>query len=146
MRVLVIVGLLVGIAGASVAGQPPVTPGLPQPDFIGQIDPKWALTQGGLLLTLLVVLWSYRRDFFRKADAQQADLDRERETRRLEVQREREEKADLKAVLREVAASNQAHAISVQRNTDAMNDNTKATERLATHVAFLTNRRSGDIP
>lgn len=34
-----------------------------QQDFI-----RWALTQGGLTLALLVVLWSYRRDLRRFAD------------------------------------------------------------------------------
>jgi hypothetical protein len=37
--------------------------GLPSGTF-GEADfLKWALTQGGLVLVLIVVFWSYRRDF-----------------------------------------------------------------------------------
>lgn len=129
MRAVLIVTLLVSIASTNAAMQPTQT----SPDIVSQIDPKWALTQGGLLVTLLIVLWSYRRDFFRKDEDRIAQL-----------QRERDEKADLKAVLREVAASNQAHAISVQRNTDAMDANTKATERLAASVTIVAAKR-GDL-
>jgi hypothetical protein len=32
---------------------------------------KWALTQGGLSIVLLVVLWSYRRDLQRAAEAKE---------------------------------------------------------------------------
>lgn len=35
---------------------------------------KWAMTQGGLVVVTLVILWSYRRDFKRVIEAQQQEL------------------------------------------------------------------------
>ena len=90
------------------------------------IDVKWAVTQGGFFLLILGILWSYRRDFFRKQDGVQSEL-----------KREREDTAELKQVLRENAAANQAHAISVTRNTDAMHENTA-------QLRVLAERRLGE--
>lgn len=35
---------------------------------------KWAMTQGGLVVVTLVILWSYRRDFKKVIEAQQQEL------------------------------------------------------------------------
>jgi len=85
---------------------------------------KWAVTQGGLTLLLLLVLLSYRRDFFRRIE-QKAD----------ELAAAIEEKRDMKALIRENSAAMQAHAIAVVRNTDA-------TERLAESVDKFAERRA----
>lgn len=105
---------------------------------------KWAVTQGGLTLLLILVLASYRRDFFRKDDARQAEIVALREEKRKEVDAAKEEKRELQAVLRDNAAVMQAHAIAIQRNTDANAINTKAIETLSSDVRALSERRAYD--
>lgn len=84
---------------------------------------KWGFTQGGLTLVLLVVLGSYRRDFFRKSEAKQAEIDLLRE-----------EKLMLAGVIRDSTKAMVDQAV-------ATNANTKATELLAQNVNNLAERR-----
>lgn len=79
---------------------------------------KWGFTQGGLTLLLIVVLVSYRRDFFRKND----EL--------------REEKREQAAVIEKCANAMIAQQLATQANT-------KATELLAQNVNNLAERRHG---
>ncbi len=84
---------------------------------------KWGFTQGGLTFLLLVVLVSYRRDFFRKNEAKQAEIDSLREDKR-----------SLRDVLKENANAMVSQALATQANT-------KATEQLAANVKDLADRR-----
>lgn len=85
---------------------------------------KWGFTQGGLTLLLLVVLMSYRRDFFRKNEAALTM-----------VEALREEKRDQVAVLDKCAHAMLTQAVATQANT-------KATELLAQNVNNLAERRN----
>lgn len=51
-----------GALGKTLAGEgaPPSLTGAGEPELL-----RWAVTQGGLVLVTLVVIWSYRRDFQR---------------------------------------------------------------------------------
>jgi len=80
---------------------------------------KWGLTQGGLTLLLIVVLASYRRDFFRKIDALV------------------DEKRAFTAVL-------DKNSDAMQQMAVATNVNTKATELLAQNVNNLAERRRAE--
>lgn len=86
---------------------------------------KWAFTQGGLMLVLIVVLVSYRRDFFRKNEASAAL-----------TEALREEKRELRTVLDKCANAMLDQAVATQSNT-------KATEMLAQNVNNLADRRMG---
>ncbi len=45
------------------------------PVQVGGLDiVKWSITQGGLVVALLVILWSYRRDFTRVLVQQRAEI------------------------------------------------------------------------
>lgn len=80
------------------------------------------VTQGGAVAVLLVVLWSYRRDFFKKID----DKDRE-------LQERREEKNTLQAVLDKSTAAITSSAIATANQTSA-------THRLARTVEGIERR------
>lgn len=86
---------------------------------------KWALTQGGLVLVVLVVFWSYRRDFIRR------------------VVRE-EEKV---AILTEIAAESRAAVVqAVAQNTateKAVHRLSKAIET-SNQLAIAGGRRRSD--
>jgi hypothetical protein len=84
---------------------------------------KWGATQGGFLLIIILGGLSYRRDFFRKISTQQADLDAIREEKRM-----------LAAIVRE-------NTEAATRQTVAIESNTNATNRLATSVDRLEDRR-----
>lgn|SRR3990167_5132055 len=52
--------MLIALVASAVASQPGAAPfpaGSMEPDFW-----RWAIIQGGLLVALLIVLWSYRKD------------------------------------------------------------------------------------
>lgn len=87
---------------------------------------KWGFTQGGLTLVLIVVLVSYRRDFFRKNEGAQREIDAVRD-----------EKRDQVAVLDKCANAMLQQAVATLANT-------KATEHLAQNVNNLAERRYGD--
>lgn len=93
-------------------------PVLPEQDFV-----RWAFTQGALTLVLVLVLFSYRRDFFRKHGAKQAEVDALREEKRV-----------LAEILDRNGAAMLQHAVAVQTNTEA-------TRLLAQNVNNLAERR-----
>jgi hypothetical protein len=109
----------------------------PQEPRVTEISPtmlrflEWAVTQGGLTVVLLFVLYGYRRDFFKK----DADL-------RAELEAKERDLKDLKQVLREVAAANQAHAIAVVQNTNATQNLAESLDRFAERRAIQ--RRDGE--
>lgn len=84
---------------------------------------RWSFTQGALTLVLVLTLFSYRRDFFRKIDAKQSEIDVLRDEKRM---------------LRDVLEHN---AEAILRQAVATSENTKATERLAQNVNNLAERR-----
>lgn len=86
---------------------------------------RWAFTQGGLTLVLILTLFSYRRDFFRKNEMKQAEVDQLRQDKR-----------ELVAVIDKNAQAMTQHAVSV-------NANTEATRQLAQNVNNLAERRHG---
>lgn len=86
---------------------------------------KWAVTQGGLTLLLIVVLVSYRRDFFRKNESKQAEIDDLRE-----------EKREQSAIIDRCANAMLSQAVATQANTEA-------TRLLAQNVNNLADRRHG---
>jgi hypothetical protein len=89
---------------------------------------RWSFTQGALTLVLVLTLISYRRDFFRKIEGKQSELDLLRDEKRM---------------LRDVIERN---AEAMLRQAVATSENTKATERLAQNVNNLAERRSGHRP
>jgi hypothetical protein len=108
------------------AFQTPPSSGPPEARPMGatEIDlVKWGFTQGGLTLVLIITLASYRRDFFRKQEAKQAEVDQLREDKRV-----------LAAVLDKNANAMTSQAVALQANT-------KATELLAQNVNNLAERR-----
>jgi len=102
MKSILALVLITALAANSALAQTPVTDGLPSNT---QVDlAKWAMTQGGLLIALVVVLWSYRRDFFRKSDQLSG------------------ENLDLRYLLKENAATATATALAIAQNTNATNN------------------------
>jgi predicted HAD superfamily Cof-like phosphohydrolase len=84
---------------------------------------KWGFTQGGLTLVLILTLVSYRRDFFRRNEAKEVELEHERGEKRM-----------FAAVIEKNAQAMTQHALSVQANTEA-------TRMLAQNVNNLADRR-----
>ena len=117
MKPLLAMLLLTTMAVSSATIQQPVTDGLPTESYTDLV--KWGVTQGGITLVLVVVLWSYRREFLRKAEKQDSII---------EVLR------DEKKLLMEVIKENTAASLSQALATAA---NTQATQSLATNVAHL---------
>ena len=109
------------VAPSSSAGPTPM--GSTEIDLV-----KWGITQGGLALVLIAVLISYRRDFFRRHEAKQTEMDLLREEKRL-----------LAAVIEKNALAMMQQAVSVQANTEA-------TRLLAQNVNNLAERRGGHRP
>ncbi len=105
-----------------------VEPGLPRSGGLSDDMVARLVSQGGATAILMVVLWFYRRDFFRKDEARQA-----------EIMLLRDEKAMLASVIRENAKAMQDQAVATLANT-------KATELLAQNVNNLADRRSGHRP
>lgn len=92
---------------ASAPVAPPSSGGLMDVELL-----KWGVTQGGLTISLLIVLWSYKRTL----DAQ--------------TKEEREDKLQVAAVLKESSAALISSAVETKRHTDA-------THRLARSVEHL---------
>lgn len=84
---------------------------------------KWGFTQGGLTLVLILTLISYRRDFFRKNEMKQAEIEQLRAERR-----------ELMAIIDKNAAAVMGQAVALQANTEA-------TRQLAQNVNNLAERR-----
>jgi hypothetical protein len=116
---LTLAALMFSLVTMSVAGPPYALVLTQTPDFYQSLDPKWLIGQAGLLITVLVLL---------KLLANREIADRERNK-------------SLDQILRENASANNAHALSVARNTDAMLANTKSNETLADEVRRLSERR-----
>lgn len=118
------------------SGQPPTPPAVAAPPIVATelvATPdvelvKWSFTQGGLSALLVWILWSYRRDFFRKIDGQQAEVDELRAEKRV-----------LAAVIEKNADAMLQQALAVQANTEA-------TKTLAQNVFVLADRRPHDKP
>jgi hypothetical protein len=94
---------------------------------VGDVDlVKYGVTQGGLLLVVLVLLWGFRREFRREVAVERA---RASATERRE---------DLLLAL--VGQCNTA----MQRTVNAAEEQEKATHRLARAIERLEDRRSHD--
>ncbi len=106
------------IQGQGVGGAPSmrVEQGLPRGDRMTEDMVTRIVTQGGAVAVLLVVLWSYRRDFFRKLE------DKERE-----LQERRDEKDTLQDVL-------DRSSTAITNSVNATTNQTTATHRLARTV------------
>ena len=94
-------------------------------DFI-----KWAVTQGGLTLVLILVLWQYRRDFFRRADDEKRRTD-EWKSAHASTQLE---KRELRDVLEANAKAMSEHATATALNTEATNRVARGIEMLVPGV------------
>lgn len=79
------------------------------PSWDGELM-RWMVTQGGLTVALIVVLWSYRRDFTRVLAAAQADNER------------------LIAALHEVTVATTAQTTTLLQQQAAMADMTRAVQ------------------
>lgn len=113
-----LIALILASFVATSAYQFPPRDGLPTETT--QVDlVKWGMTQGALALVLLVVLWSYRRDFFRKLDERQALIDVLREEKNL-----------IAGVIDKNTGALQSQALALAANT-------QATQTLATNVDRL---------
>lgn len=95
---------------------------------------RWAVTQGGLTLALVLVLVFYRRDFFRKLEQSEETQRAALSAKQAEIELMREEKQNLKELVKENAASAQAVALAVAQNTHA-------TDMLAASIKQLADRR-----
>jgi hypothetical protein len=120
VRLTLVVLLLVSVTVSAASHAQAVSQPTEPLGFYG-LDPKWLIGQAGLLIALLVLL--------------RLLSNRERDTR--------EQTRELQQVLKDVAAANTAHALSVARNTDAMKANTRSNDRLAQEVRILSERRAG---
>jgi hypothetical protein len=119
--VIVALSLLVAMGRVPAAAQP-LTPsaGPQETDIL-----KWSFTQGALTLVLVLTLVSYRRDFFRRIDSKQSEIDLLREEKRM-----------LRDVIERNAEAMLSQAVAIAGNT-------KATELLAQNVNNLAERRGG---
>lgn len=81
---------------------------------------KWLATQGGITSVLILVLWFYRRDFSRNIQQAKAEADLQRE-----------EKLNLKEIIKENATASQAVAMAIAQNTHATDMLSKSIENLS---------------
>jgi hypothetical protein len=79
---------------------------------------QWAMTQGGVTLVLLVLMWSYRRDF------------------KGILNRSTDENQELRYLLKENAAAATATALAIAQNTNATNN--------LANVIQVMDRRKGE--
>lgn len=95
---------------------------------------RWSVTQGGLTLALVLVLFFYRRDFFRKLEQSEETQRAALAAKQAEIELMREEKQNLKELIKENAASATAVAMAVSQNTHA-------TDMLSQSIKALADRR-----
>lgn len=113
-----------GLPAPTIALQTPTMPTASTPLGSTEVDlVKYGFAQGGLTLVLILTLVSYRRDFFRKNEAKDAEL-----------AQLRLDKRELVAVMDKNADAMIAQAVAVQANTEA-------TRLLAQNVNNLAERR-----
>jgi len=109
---LLIMIVIVGVAAAS-----PVPPLDAAAAGESEIDlMRWAITQGGLTLALIVVLWSYRRDLRRDAEEKHVQL------------------AVLVALVRESTAANEKSAAASEANEKAVHRLARALETMEKRI------------
>lgn len=107
---------------------PGTVPGLPGETGMSPSDLlKWGVQQGGLTLVIVLLLWSYRRDFFRKIDNKDAEILKLREERR-------EDRRAMAEIIDRNARATGEHALSVARNTDATNALTAGVKELNQNI------------
>jgi hypothetical protein len=102
------------------AANPSIAVALQDPATAHQLDPKWLIAQGGLLVTVLVLLRLL-------SNRERAD---------------REFKKDIALILRENAQATLTHAVNTARNTEELRHNTASNQALATEVRTLAERRA----
>lgn len=108
------------------------------------VDWRWALTQGGLTLVVLVLGWSYKRDMERWSSERlqlQADVARERDA----FQQARIDDAirttrTLEGLTSRAIESNDKMATALAAHNTAVSRNTDSTHRLAGAVEKLDSR------
>ncbi len=118
--------------------------GMPVVHETEPIDWKWALTQGGLTLVVLVLGWSYKRDMERWSTERlqlQADVARERDA----FQQARIDDAirttrTLEGLTSRAIESNDKMAAALATHNTAVSRNTDSTHRLAGAVEKLDTR------
>lgn len=112
------------------------------------IDWRWAITQGGLTLVVLVLLWSYRKDMQRwqadsvvaqeRADREQRGFDQSRIDEAIRYHRAVESLSSrTDATLQLVAEALSGHSTVIARNTDAVHRTAKEAERLDRRMELI---------
>ena len=115
MRPLLAIGLMAAWAATAATAQ--ASEGVSESTQIDLV--KWAITQGALALVLLVVLWSYRRDFFRKMSEKDSTIELLQEQNKM-----------LAGLIKENTSAAQSQALATAANT-------QATQALATNIDRL---------
>jgi hypothetical protein len=126
---------------------------VPQPGVttIEVFDWRWALTQGGLTVVLLVLVWSYRKDLARWADDRVSSEKTIAEIRsqafedRISFQQAKVDEAiryhrQLEAMMERTNATLASNTAALAEHSTAMARNTDSTHRLAHAVEKLDER------
>jgi hypothetical protein len=127
MKPILAIFLLSAVA-ANAAVQSPVSDGLPANTQIDLV--KWGMTQGGLVIVLLVVLYWVRVDQRSKFIDLEALIAQLRADKATERDESREEKRMLVAVIEKNTAAALSQALATAANT-------QATQSLATNIDRL---------
>jgi hypothetical protein len=145
-RPMLATAILLWLLLASVPVGQAITPAVTSDD-----DWRWALTQGGLTLVVLVLGWSYRKDLTRWADekvALERQLAEARGTaldEKIAFQQARIDEAlryhrMLEALMERTNETMKANSDALGLHTTAMARNTDSTHRLANAVEKLDSR------
>lgn len=146
-RPILALGLLVWLTLASVpTGGQTITPANGE-----AIDWKWALTQGGLTLVVLVLGWSYRKDWQKwaeekvalteqLAEAKSAYLDEKIAFQQARVDEALRYNRNLETLTQRTNETLKATADAITAHTMAMTLNTEGAKRLAHVVERLDQR------
>ncbi len=108
------------------------------------VDWRWALTQGGLTLVVLILGWSYKRDMERWSAERlllQADVARERDAfQQARIDDALRTSRTLEALSSRAIESNDRMAAALSLHNTAVARNTDSTHRLAGAVEKLDSR------
>ena len=94
---------------------------------------RWALTQGGLTIALLVLMWSYRRDMMQWTQESRS----QRDDARADASR-------MQFILDRSTEAMSTHAVALARNTDSTHRLAHAVEKLDGRVERIEDKRAGE--
>lgn len=103
---------------------------------------KWAVTQGGLTIALIVVSLGYRRDFMRKLEDKDRSLAEEREGRAVAEKQAKEDRERFEKIIEQNTAAITNAAVAMARQTDATHRLARVAEKLDQGENGNADRRS----